>query len=107
MEESECRGLSYDYERAQGTLLVSSRDNSFRVVNRYSTVLAEAKGQDVFLFVLADSGQIIRGHQVSFNPSDKSFLADVSLGINALRRIGNTFAFAGHANGFGTMYQSE
>ena len=83
---------------------MTSRDNTFRVVNRYSNSLADTKAQDVFLFVLADSGQMIRGHQVSFNPSDKSFLADVSLGLNALRRIGNSFAFAGNANGFGTIY---
>lgn len=107
MESSECRGLVYDYERAQGTLLVTSLDNTIRVVNRYSTLLADTKGQDVFLFVVADSGQMIRGHQVSFNPSDKSFLADVSLGLNALNRIGNSFVFAGNANGFGTIYQSE
>jgi hypothetical protein len=57
--------------------------------------------------VVADSGQLIRAHQVSFNPSDKGFLADLSLGINSLRRIGNHYAFAGHANGYGTIYQTE
>jgi hypothetical protein len=57
--------------------------------------------------VVADSGQLIRAHQISFNPSDKGFLADMSLGINSLRRIGNYYAFAGHANGYGTIYQTE
>jgi hypothetical protein len=44
---------------------------------------------------------------VSFNPSDKSFLADLSLGLNALRRIGDHYIFAGNSNGFGTIYQTE
>ena len=57
--------------------------------------------------IVADSGQLIRAHQVSFNPSDKGFLADMFLGINSLRRIGNHYAFAGHANGYGTIYQTE
>ena len=35
MAESECRGFTYDYEKAQGTLLITSRDDSIRVVNRY------------------------------------------------------------------------
>jgi hypothetical protein len=34
--ESECRGFTYDYEKAQGTLLVSSRDDTIRVLNRYA-----------------------------------------------------------------------
>ena len=55
--------------------------------------------------VVSDSGQLIRAHQISFNPSDKGFLADMSLGINSLRRIGNHYIFAGHTNGYGTIYQ--
>jgi len=35
MTESECRGFTYDYEKAQGTLLITSRDDTIRVVNRY------------------------------------------------------------------------
>ena len=31
----------------------------------------------------------------------------MSLGINSLRRIGSHYAFAGHANGYGTIYQTE
>ena len=107
MLESECRGLTYDYDKAQGTLLVTSRDDYLRVVNRYGSAkgtVAADKSQDVFLLVVSDAGQLIRAHQVSFNPSDKSFLTDTSLGINSLRRIGNYYAFAGNANGYGTIY---
>jgi hypothetical protein len=45
MAESECRGFTYDYEKAQGTLLVSSRDDTIRVVNRYgkNTGIADDK----------------------------------------------------------------
>jgi hypothetical protein len=77
------------------------------VVNRFSANLADTKGQDVFIFVVSDAGQMIYGHQVSFNPSDKSYLVDTTLGINALRSIGNYYAFAGNALGYGTIYQSE
>ena len=107
MAESECRGFTYDYEKAQGTLLVTSRDDTIRVVNRYGKSIADDKSWDAFLIVVADSGQLIRAHQISFNPSDKGFLADMSLGINSLRRIGNHYAFAGHASGYGTIYQTE
>jgi hypothetical protein len=69
--------------------------------------VADDKAQDVFLFIVSDAGQLIRGHQVSYNPSDKNFLADVKLGLNALRKIGNQYAFAGSAVGFGTIYQTE
>jgi len=49
----------------------------------------------------------MKGQQISFNPSDFKFMADVNLGINALRKVGNFYAFAGHSLGFGTQYQSE
>ena len=109
MISSECKGMTYDYEKAQGTLLVSSIDDSIRVVNRYGSTgtASDPKSTDVFLLVIADARQIVRAHQVSFNPSDKSFLADLSLGLNALRRIGDQYIFAGNANGFGTIYQTE
>jgi len=109
MDNSECKGLTYDYERAQGTLLVTSFDDKIRVVNRYGSTgsTGDVRSQDVFLLVVADARQIVRAHQVSFNPSDKSFFAELELGINALRRIGDHFVFAGNSKGFGTIYQSE
>jgi len=108
MIDGECRGLTYDYEKAHGTLLFTSSDRNLKVVNtgspRPGTV---GSYSDTYLIVVSDSGQIIRGHQVSFNPSDLEFGADVALGINALRRVKDFYIFGGNAIGFGTRFNSE
>jgi len=40
IQSATCQGLTYDYEKAQGTLLVLSTDDRLRVVNKYTQATA-------------------------------------------------------------------
>jgi hypothetical protein len=61
-------------------------------------------GYDVYLFVISDSGNVQRGKQISL--SSKTSSVNTYLGNNVLRKIGDSYIFAGYATGYYTKINS-
>lgn len=98
---SYCYGINYNYDKAQSTLLLSSNVDAIKTVNKGYTT----SPQDAFIFIITDSGTIIRGQQISFSSSSATNVpGSVKFGINALKKVGEYFIFAGYSTGFSTKF---
>jgi len=52
-----CRGLTYDYEKAQGTLLIAATDDKMRVMNRWDAngYTFDGRSTDAYIVIISDS----------------------------------------------------
>ena len=85
--ETKCKGVTFDYEKGQGALLITSPVDAFKSVGTY-TKETVPYGQDTYIWLIAETGKIIRVQQITFNPSsDLGYLSNVEYGLNSLRTI--------------------
>ena len=97
--DSKCKGVSYDYSKGLGAILVTSPVSSMKTVNSY-TKDSDSGAQDTYIWMIRDTGVVTIVKQISFNPSSLSAtknLANVDYGLNSLRTINEYYVFAGQA----------
>jgi hypothetical protein len=93
----ECRGLTYDENKKEISILVYSNSADLKQLS--------TSNYDVFIIIISDSGIAQRGKQISLS-SKTSSTTTTNLGYNVLRRSGDYYIYAGYASGFYTKIQS-
>lgn len=68
-------------------MLITSPVDAFKSVGTYAKE-ATVGAQDTYIWLIAETGKIIRVQQITFNPSsDLGYLSHVEYGLNSLRTI--------------------